>query len=205
MLINAISDLERRTEDQVTDIIDVQAAQEKPSKAEEDEEDKQWIPCSNEQEGEHARLCSCRRKKEQGVPEVVASDNGNFSSGSPSDGKKTKGGFLSLFKHHSRGPTPGPSSETLSIAGADSNAEGTQKRKRSPIKGLRLKVEAPVLLDVQKEMIARLNGLTDLKKERAFHDDIRDSHSAIICRGDGDWYLEYADAPLRHWADMFVF
>ena len=202
-LIHAISDLERQMEDQVTDFIDVQTAQEKPSK--EKEEEKWWMPCSKKQEGEHACFCSCRRKKGPLTPGVVASDSGSVSSGSALDEKKSKGSFISLFKRNSRASTPDPGSETSSIAEADSKTEETRKCKWSSTKKVQPKTDTPVLLDVQKEMIARLNGLTNLKKERAFYDDTRNSHASIVCREDRGFNLADVDSTLRHWADLFVF
>jgi hypothetical protein len=201
-LIHAISELEKQMEDKVTDFIDIQAAQEKPSK--ENEENKWWMPCSRKREGEHACFCSCK-KKELLAAEFVASESGSVSSGSPSDEKKTKGGFVSLFKRNSRAPTPDPSSETSSITETDSKTEETRKCKWSSAKKSPPKMDTPVLLDVQREMIERLNNLTNLKKERAFYDDTRNSHASIVCRGDREFDLEYVDSALRHWADMFVF
>ena len=211
-LMHAVAELERQMEDKVTDFIDVQTAQEKPSK--ENEEDKWWVPCSRTQEGEHAFFCSCRRKnKETLSPEAAESESDSVPSGSTksSDDKKTRGetrgGLLSLFKRDSRAPSPspGPSSETSSIAEADSKAEGTRKCKWSSRKKPQPKMDTPVLLDLQREMIERLNKLTGLKKERAFYDDTRNSHAAIVCREDRVSNISDVDSALKHWTDGFVF
>ena len=207
-LIHAVGELEREMEDKVTEFIDTQTGstlqpEEKPSK--EKEEDKWWVPCSKRREGEHACFCSCKRKKKEHLsPEDVAS--GSISSGSSriSDDKGSKGGFRSLFKDNSRAPSPDPSSETPSIAETDSKADGKckwtcHKKKSQP------KMDTPILLDVQREMIERLNKLSGLKKERAFYDDTRNSHAAIVCRGDRGFNPDDVDSTLRHWADQLVF
>lgn len=207
-LIHAVADLEKEMEDKVADFIDVQTTEERPSK--EKEEDKWWVPCSKTQEGEHDFFCSCRRKnKETLSPGAVEGESGSVSSGSirPSDDKKTKGGLASLFKRDSRPPSPSPgvSSETSSIAETDSKGEGTRKCKWSSRKKPQPKIDTPILLDMQKEMIERLNKLTGLKKERAFYDDTRNSHASIVCRVDRGFNPPDVDSTLRHWADGFVF
>lgn len=210
-LIHAVAELERQMEDQVTEFIDTQTgpiAQEKPSK--EKEEDKWWVPCSKKREGEHACFCTCRRKnsKETLSPETAATESGSISSGSskPAD-DKTKGGFRSLFKHNSRvpSPSPDPGSDTSSIAETDSKAEGKSRSKWRSHKKSQPKMDTPVLLDVQRRMIERLNKLSGLKKERAFYDDTRNSHASIVCREDRAFNPDDVDSTLRHWADRFVF
>ena len=210
-LIHAVAELEKQMEDQVTEFIDAQTgpiAQERPSK--EKEEDKWWVPCSRKREGEHACFCSCRRKnKEPPSPEVTASESGSISTASskPSDDKKTKRGFKSLFKHNSRAPSPSPEpgSDTSSIAEADSKSEGRCVSKWCSRKKSQPKMDTPVLLDVQREMIERLSKLSGLKKERAFYDDTRNSHASIVCREDRGFNPDNVDSTLRHWADRFVF
>ena len=210
-LIHAVADLERQMEDKVTDFIDVQTgpvAQQKPSKEKED--DKWWVPCSGKQDGEHPPFCSCRRNETEPLsPETAVNGNGSISSGSrkPLDDKKTRGSFMSLFKRDSRpsSPSPGPSSETSSIAETDTKADGTRKCKWSSSKKSQPKMDTPVLLDVQREMVERLNKLTGLKKERAFYDDTRNSHASIVCRGDRGFNPDDVGSTLRHWADGFVF
>jgi len=66
-------------------------------------------------------------------------------------------------------------------------------------------VDTPVLLDIQREMIERLNRLSGLKKERAFYDNTRNSHASIVCREDRGFNSDDVDNTLRHWADRFVF
>ena len=212
-LIHAVAELERQMEDQVVEFIDTQtgpAAQEKPSK--EEEENKWWVPCSRKREGEHACFCSCRKKNKESLsPEAVASESESVSGGPStlSDDKKTKGGFKSLFKYNSRAPSPSPStdpgSETSSIAEADPKCERRWTKKWHSHKKSRPKMDTPILLDVQREMIERLNKLSGLKKERAFYDDTRNSHASIICREDRGFNPDAVDSTLRHWADRFVF
>lgn len=200
-LIHAVADLERQMEDKVTDFIDIQTAQEMPSR--EKEEEKWWVPCSRKRDGEHPGFCSCRRKKEALSPDA-ATEGGSVSSGSPSDEKKTRSGFKSFFKHNSRSTTPEPNSETSSVAETDSGTKekrkcGWSSKKSQP------KMDTPTLLDAQREMIVRLNKLTNLRKERAFYDDTRNSHASIVCRTDRGFDPEAVDSVLRHWADGFVF
>ena len=207
-LIHAVAELEREMEDKVAEFIDTQTGptlqpEEKPSK--EKEEDKWWVSCSKRRDGEHACFCSCKRKKKEHLaPEDVASGSvSSASSSKGSDEKGSKGGFRSLFKHSSRAPSPDPSSETSSIAETDSKAEG--KCKWRSHKKSHPKVDAPILLDVQREMIERLNKLSGLKKERAFYDDTRNSHASIVCREDRGFDPDVVDSTLRHWVDGFVF
>lgn len=208
-LIHAVAELEREMEDQVTEFIDTQTGPiipEKPSK--EKEEDKWWVPCSKKREGEHAFFCSCRRKnKELLSPEAAASESGSVSSGSSKalDDKKTKGSLRSLFKHDSRAPSPDPGSETSSITETDPKAEGKRKIKWRCHKKSQPKLDTPVLLEVQREMIERLNKLPGLRKERAFYDDTRNSHASIVCREDRGFNPDVVDSTLRHWADRFIF
>lgn len=209
-LIHAVAELERQMEDQVTEFIDAQTgpnAQEKPSKKK--EENKWWVPCSKKRDGEHACFCSCRRKnKEPLSPEVTASESESFSAGSskPLDDKKTKRGFKSLFKCNSHtSPSPESNSETSSIGETDSKSEGKRMSKWHSHKKSHPKTDTPVLLDVQREMIERLNKLSGLKKERAFYDDTRNSHASIVCREDRGFNPDNVDSTLRYWADRFVF
>ena len=210
-LVHAIAELEKQMEDQVTEFIDAQtgpAAQEKPSR--EKEEDKWWVPCSRRQEGEHACFCSCRKKrKELLTPEVVTGESGSSSS---LDDKKTKGSLRSIFKSNSRAPSPSPiptpssepGSETSSMTETDSKC-GRWKNKWRSHKESHPKMDTPILLDVQREMIEKLNNLSGLKKERAFYDDTRNSHASIVCREDRGFNPDVVDSTLRYWADRFVF
>lgn len=201
-LIHAVADLERQMEDKVTDFIDIQTAQEMPSR--EKEEEKWWVPCSRKRDGEHAFFCSCRRKKEA-IPPDTATEGGSLSSGSLLDEKKNRSGFKSFFKHNSRATTPEPSSETSSVAETDSGTKEKRKCGWSSSKKSQPKMDTPTLLDAQREMIVRLNKLTNLRKERAFYDDTRNSHASIVCRADRGFDPEAVDSVLRHWADGFVF
>jgi hypothetical protein len=211
-LIHAVAELERQMEDKVTEFIDTQTGpttQEKPS--EKKEGDKWWVLCSRKREGEHACFCSCRRKsKEPPSPEVSASESESVLNGSSKslDDKKARRGLRSFFKQNSSrvpSPSPDPGSETSSIAETDSKCEGRRMSKWNSHKKSRPKTDTPVLLDVQREMIERLNKLSGLKKERAFYDDTRNSHASIICREDRGFNPDDVDSTLRHWVDRFVF
>jgi len=200
-LIHSVAELERRMEDRVTDFIDDQTgplAQETPSR--EKEEDKWWIPCSKKRDGEHLFFCSCRKKNGEHLsPEGAAGGSNKTLDGTGSRS------FSSFFKHSSRAPSPEPTSETSSIAGAGSKGEGRCKSKWRSHKKSHAKMDTPVLLDVQREMIERLNKLSGLKKERAFYDDTRNSHASIVCREDRGFTPHVVDSTLRYWADQFVF
>ena len=204
-LIHAVAELEKQMEDQVTEFIDTQTgpiAQEKPSR--EKEEDKWWVPCSRRREGEHACFCSCKRKNKEPIsPEVSASESGTTKG--LDDKNARPGGLRSLFKCNSRPPSPDPGSETSSITETDSKGEGKRKSKWHSHKKSQPRTDTPVLLDVQREMIERLNKLSGLKKERAFYDDTRNSHASIVCREDRGFNPNDVDSTLRHWADRFVF
>ena len=205
-LVHAVAELEKEMENKVTEFIDAQTAQpeEKPSK--EKEEDKWWLACSKRRDGEHACFCSCKRKKKEQIsPEDMASGSVSSGSSRTSDDKGSKGGFRSLFKYNSPAPTPDPGSETSSIAESDSKAEGKCKLKWGSHKKSHPKMDTPILLDVQREMIERLNRLSGLQKERAFYDDTRNSHASIVCREDRAFNPDDVDSTLRHWADRFVF
>ncbi|KAA1470292.1 DUF676-domain-containing protein [Dentipellis sp. KUC8613] len=63
----------------------------------------------------------------------------------------------------------------------------------------------PIFSAGQRRMIAALNTLPQLQKQRAFIDGIGNSHDAIICRDVRHFRAHKAGAGvLRHWADHFV-
>jgi hypothetical protein len=63
----------------------------------------------------------------------------------------------------------------------------------------------PSLKPVQRSMAKTLNGLPQLKKQRAFFRDVRNSHAMIICRDPRFKIHELGRGILKHWADHFVF
>ena len=54
----------------------------------------------------------------------------------------------------------------------------------------------------QSRMVAALNGLPQLKKERAYMPDVRNAHAAIIVCDVKSHKI--GEGVLRHWADAFV-
>ncbi|KAF9650470.1 DUF676-domain-containing protein [Thelephora ganbajun] len=144
-------------------------------------------------------VAELERQMEDQVTEFIDTQTGPVSQEKPSKEKEED------KWHSSRAPSPDPSSETLSITETDSKAEGRWNSKYHSRKKPQPKMDTPALLDVQREMIERLNKLTGLKKERAFYDDTRNSHASIVCRGDRGFNPDDVDSSLRHWADRFVF
>ncbi|KAA1476638.1 hypothetical protein DENSPDRAFT_843656 [Dentipellis sp. KUC8613] len=65
--------------------------------------------------------------------------------------------------------------------------------------------DAPRISAGQRRMIAALNTLPQLKKERAFIDNIRNAHGSIIARDVQTFeFHKIGWGVLRHWADHFV-
>jgi len=63
----------------------------------------------------------------------------------------------------------------------------------------------PRLTALQRKMAAVLNALPQLKKERAYIPDVRNSHSVIIARDVKNYdFHRIGEGVLRHWADAFV-
>jgi hypothetical protein len=64
---------------------------------------------------------------------------------------------------------------------------------------------SPRLTALQRKMAAVLNALPQLKKERAYIPDVRNSHSVIIARDVKNFdFHRIGEGVLRHWADAFV-
>ena len=62
-----------------------------------------------------------------------------------------------------------------------------------------------VLSDVQKKIVAWLNTLPGLKKERAFIHPVRNSHAVIISRDVKRFPgHKQGEGVIRHWADHFI-
>jgi hypothetical protein len=57
----------------------------------------------------------------------------------------------------------------------------------------------------QRRMVAALNALPQLKKERAFIADVMNSHGTIIARDIKKYeFHKVGEGVLRHWADAFI-
>jgi hypothetical protein len=65
--------------------------------------------------------------------------------------------------------------------------------------------EQPILTPLQRRIIASLNKLPNLKKERAFITHVRNSHAVIVCR-DVKRFTAHkrGEGIVRHWADHFI-
>ncbi|KAI0051011.1 DUF676-domain-containing protein [Auriscalpium vulgare] len=67
------------------------------------------------------------------------------------------------------------------------------------------RLEAPRTSPAQRKMIAALNALPGLKKERVFIGDVRNSHATIIARDVQSFeFHRIGEGVLRHWADAFI-
>ena len=63
----------------------------------------------------------------------------------------------------------------------------------------------PRITPAQRRMVAALNALPQLKKERAFITDVRNSHGTIIARDIKNFeFHKIGEGVLRHWADAFI-
>lgn len=63
----------------------------------------------------------------------------------------------------------------------------------------------PVLSPTQRKMIAALNTLPNLKKERAYIGGVRNSHAVIVCRDVSRFEgHRRGEGVIRHWADQFI-
>ena len=66
-------------------------------------------------------------------------------------------------------------------------------------------MESPSVTPAQRKMAAQLNALPQLKKERVYIPDVRNSHEAIIARNIQNFeFHKIGEGVLRHWADAFV-
>ena len=65
--------------------------------------------------------------------------------------------------------------------------------------------ESPRLSPAQRRMAASLNALPQLKKERVYIPDVRNSHASIIARNiQKNEFHKIGEGVLKHWADAFV-
>jgi len=63
----------------------------------------------------------------------------------------------------------------------------------------------PLLTPMQRRCIENLNKIPQLKKERAFFKNVRNTHAMIVCRDVKRFqFHEEGEGVLRHWADHFV-
>jgi hypothetical protein len=65
--------------------------------------------------------------------------------------------------------------------------------------------KSPRVTPAQRKMAKVLNGLPQLKKERAYIADVRNSHATIIARDMQNFeFHKIGEGVLRHWADAFI-
>jgi hypothetical protein len=65
--------------------------------------------------------------------------------------------------------------------------------------------QSPRITPAQRRMVAALNALPQLKKERAYIPDVRNSHAVIIARDIRNFeFHKIGEGVLRHWADAFI-
>jgi len=65
--------------------------------------------------------------------------------------------------------------------------------------------ESPRVPPAQRRMAASLNALPQLKKERVYIPDVRNSHGSIIARNiQKNEFHKIGEGVLKHWADAFV-
>jgi len=74
-----------------------------------------------------------------------------------------------------------------------------------PQESVQTSKKTPRITPSQRRMVAALNTLPQLKKERAHIPDVRNSHAAIIARDIKNFeFHKIGEGVLRHWADAFV-
>jgi hypothetical protein len=78
-----------------------------------------------------------------------------------------------------------------------SNDKGKSKSRPTPLQ--------PILTPLQRKMVASLNSIPSLKKERAFIAGVRNAHAALVCRA-VKWVPLHriGEGVIRHWADNFI-
>ena len=63
----------------------------------------------------------------------------------------------------------------------------------------------PMITPEQKQMIAALNSLPQLKKYMAYFPNVRNAHGPIVCRDVKKYpHHKMGEGVLRHWADHFT-
>ncbi|EGN96759.1 hypothetical protein SERLA73DRAFT_57876 [Serpula lacrymans var. lacrymans S7.3] len=135
---------------------------------------------------------------------------------------------LSLAAHHSRSRLKSLEANSLNgetlihiIAKLESQLEGAvaefyddpQTSPRGPSPALetpeskaksKSKSHLPIFTPVQLRCIEHLNKIPQLKKERTFFKDVRNSHAIIVCRDINIKQHLEGEGILKHWADNFV-
>ncbi|KII87708.1 hypothetical protein PLICRDRAFT_42219 [Plicaturopsis crispa FD-325 SS-3] len=98
---------------------------------------------------------------------------------------------------------PDPTLEA--IEGSPDSASTTVAVAKEKGKTTKASSQQPVLTPLQHKLVANLNTLPNLKKERAFIYPVRNSHAVIVCRDVKRFPLHgMGEGILRHWADEFV-
>ncbi|KAI0272800.1 putative serine esterase-domain-containing protein [Gloeopeniophorella convolvens] len=65
--------------------------------------------------------------------------------------------------------------------------------------------KSPRITPTQRQIVAWLNALPQLKKERVFIGDVRNSHGTIVARDVQNFdFHKIGEGVLRHWADAFI-
>ena len=68
-----------------------------------------------------------------------------------------------------------------------------------------MSTKSPRVTPAQRKMATVLNSLPQLKKERAYIPDVRNSHGTIIARDIQNYeFHKIGEGVLRHWADAFI-
>jgi len=71
--------------------------------------------------------------------------------------------------------------------------------------GNQISKRVPRITPAQRRMVAALNSLPQLKKERAYITDVSNSHATIIARDIKNFeFHKIGEGVLRHWADAFI-
>jgi hypothetical protein len=211
-LANIVAELENEMDEQVVEL----------------EHDEVTVESSTGENNDHSKFCNCKRKR--GSAEN-SNSNASLSSSSSLHTSASENGSDKLvirLRHGwrkssssadhsvSRSCSPAPSSPHESHADSAADESTTESSFSKSSRGRRKNRKssgasshpAPVLSNLQKDMIVSLNMLPNLWKERTYYDTIKNAHAAIVCRDDGlftERRISAGDGALRHWADNFVF
>lgn len=123
------------------------------------------------------------------------------TSSDPTNGSKRhkKHKMFSCSTRASPEPEPNPESEPHSEMPSRS-ASPSQTALDIPNGPLK-----PILLPVQREIIASLNTLPNLKKYVAYFPGLMNAHAVIVCRDVKRFEIHRkGEGVLNHWADHFV-
>lgn len=100
--------------------------------------------------------------------------------------------------------------ESTATVNQDQDPEADTTKSQSQLqkgkgKGKGKSSSQPDLTPLQHKMLSWLNSIPQLQKERAFIDNIRNSHGSIIARDLNTFeFHKIGLGVLRHWADSFV-